>query len=70
MGKIIPFRIESETLLCGKCLDEDGLFYISTELVAVCASCTQQVILRSSPYPDYDKDFPDCNAEEEATPTS
>lgn len=49
---IIPFKKEQKTLICGNCLDEEGLFYIGNDFVAFCVHCTWTVKLESTPYPD------------------
>jgi hypothetical protein len=50
--KIIPFKVKQETLLCGHCQDEEGLFFIGTDYVAICAQCSWTVILKTSEYKD------------------
>ena len=50
--KIIPFKVKQETLLCGYCLDEEGLFFIGTDYVAICAQCSWTIILKTSEYKD------------------
>lgn len=56
MPKIIPFKIKPETLICGHCYDEEGLFQIGTDFIAFCINCGWTVILNSSPYPDWRKE--------------
>lgn len=55
MSEIIPFKINQETLICGHCYHEEGLFRIGTDFIAICAECTWTVKLKSSPYPDWRK---------------
>lgn len=56
MSKIVPFKQEVETLLCGNCQDDEGFFFIGTDFIAFCPVCTWTVKLKSSPYPDWKKD--------------
>ena len=50
---INPFKVEQDTLICGQCYDEEGLFKIGTDFVAFCVKCSWTVILKSTPYPDW-----------------
>lgn len=55
MSEIVPIKIPVETLICGHCYDEEGLFRIGEDFVAFCIKCGWTVILNSSPYPDWRK---------------
>jgi len=52
MTVVVPFKQKQETLICGQCYDEDGLFMIGTDFVAFCVNCSWTVKLESTPYPD------------------
>jgi hypothetical protein len=53
MTEIIPFKVPVETLICGHCKDQEGLFYISTDFIAFCSKCSWTVKLNGSTYPDW-----------------
>jgi len=61
MSTVVPFYLEQETLICGKCQNQDGLFYIGTDFVAFCSECTWTVLLETSKYPDLRENNEKCN---------